>query len=195
MFIPVRYVTKNEKRGTVQGIICPHCGAITQFIKVKNTKTGSVMFIPVAKATNKTFLFCSHCGSTFDVRKKDFSKISNNADAINAIRNYRNEMTEKYGNGFSSKSFAITLVLSLFFMYGVPFFYIGKYLYGLLCLVCCMLGLTLGMTMNLFPLTGIIGMVNIVFVILLVRGKIKDGKGKYIVSKGQQEAISKNMMK
>jgi TM2 domain-containing membrane protein YozV len=192
MRIPVRvgYNTKNQHCGTIENVLCPKCGKITPFLKMKNTTTGKVMFIPVAKITNSAFVVCSSCQSAFEVSKKEFSHINSNLDVIHAIYNFHRSKIErdqktsdKYSVGFSSKNQTVAVILSfLLTSFGAPFFYIGKPLFGVLCLLVSIASRVFGF----FPAMSALVYGGFVYAILLGLGKIKDGKGKYIASKKQQ---------
>jgi transcription elongation factor Elf1 len=89
------------------------------FLKMKNTTTGTVMFIPVVKTTNSAFVVCSSCQSAFEVSKKEFSHINSNQEVIQAIYNFHRDKIEraqktsdKYSVGFSSKNQTVAVVLS-----------------------------------------------------------------------------------
>lgn len=192
MRIPVRvgYNTKNQHCGTIENVLCPKCGKVTPFLKAKNTTTGTVMFIPIVKVTNSAFVICSNCQSIFQVRKKEFSHINRNVDVIPAIHNFYQKANEKYCGGFSSKNQTVAVILSfLFTLYGAPFFYIGKPLYGVLCLLTSILSCVLGF----FPVLFALEFGGFIYAILLGWGKIKDGKGKYIASKKQQLLLAQTI--
>jgi len=70
---------------------------------------------------------------------------------------------------------------------GVPFFYIGKTLWGLLCIAASFIGASL----LIFPLLLVVVLAGWILTYLLWKGKIKDGSGKYIVSKAQREVWGK----
>mgnify|MGYP003315519738 CR=1 FL=1 len=192
MRIPVRigYNTKNQYCGTIENVLCSKCGNIMSFSKIKNTTTGTVMCIPVVRITNSTFVTCSGCQSIFEVRKKEFSHINSNVDAVQAIHNFYvdklerdQKISDKYSVGFSSKNQTVAVILAfLLTSYGVPFFYIGKPIYGVLCLIISILSCVF----SFFPALFLVVYGGFIYAILLALGKIKDGKGKYIASKKQQ---------
>ena len=97
MIIPVRvgYNTKNQHCGTIENVLCPKCGQIMPFLKMKNTTTGTVMFIPVVKTTNFAFVVCSSCQSAFEVSKNEFSHINSNQEVIQAINNFHRDKIER----------------------------------------------------------------------------------------------------
>ena len=188
--VRVRYNTKNQHCGTVENVLCPKCGKIMPFLKMKNTTIGMVMFIPVVKTTNSAFIVCSGCQSAFEISKKELSHINSSQEVIQAIDNFRRDkiergqkISDKYSVGFSSKNQTVAVILSfLLTSLGAPFFYIGKPLFGILCLLVAIASCVLGF----FPAMFVLVYGGFVHAILLSLGKIKDGKGKYIASKKQQ---------
>ena len=192
MIIPVRvgFSTQNQHCGTIENVPCPNCGKIVPFWKIKNTTTGTVLFIPVAKTTNSAFVMCSDCRAAYEVNKKEFSRISSSQEAIQAIYSFHankmereQQIREKYSVGFSTKNQTAAVILSaLLTTYGVPFFYIGKPLIGVLCLLVSIASCVL----QFFPVMFAVVIGGFVYAVLLGQGKMKDGKGKYIASQKQQ---------
>ena len=193
MRIPIRvgYNTKNQNCGAIENVPCPKCGKVMPFWKIKNITTGTILFIPVAKITNSAFLVCSGCQSVFEVRKKEFSHINSDIEAIQAIHDFyadklerEQKIRDKYSVGFSSKNQTVAVILSLLLTAcGAPFFYVGKPLYGFLCLLASILSFAFGF---IPAISFAVGYFGFIYAILLGLGKIKDGKGKYIASKKQQ---------
>ncbi len=112
------------------------------------------------------------------------------ADVQEAIRMQEQtaaQEKEQYRSaGFSAKNQTVAVVLSaLLMLYGAPFFYIGKPLWGILCLLVSILSTVLG----LFPLMFLIVLGGMVFAILIGAGKVKDKDGKYIVSEKQKQSL------
>ncbi len=189
VLVPAGFVNKNEQCDTIENVLCPNCGNITSFIKLKNTTTGTVIFIPVAKTTNAAAVICTGCKSVFDVRKKDFSHIRSSADVLQAIQNCRDDKVKertKYDAGFSSKKQTVAVLLAfLLTTYGAPFFYLGKPLYGIACLAASMFSAVF----MCFPVLFAIVLGGFVFAFMIAAGKVKDKEGKYIASKKQQEYL------
>lgn len=200
MRVPVQMKTYNKQYGAVENVICPHCGMVTSFAKVKNKTTGSVLFIPVCSLTNIAYVRCTACGAAYEVNKQRFNNINNNIDLLNAVRDRHNEkmekqqkLAEKYSVGFSDKNHTVAVILSfLLTSLGAPFFYIGKPLLGILCLLISILGGAL----QFFSLLFVVCYGGFILAFFILFGKVKDGKGKYILSKKQKQMfVERNQRK
>ena len=148
------------------------------------------MFVPTTTITNSTYLVCSACGKAYPVFKKGFDRIDSPAkvsEAIRAQEQAQEQTRETYQEaGFSPKNQTVAVILALLLTtLGAPFFYIGKPMWGILCLVVSFLCIASG----LFPLYSVIVIAGAVFAVLLGAGKVKDKDGRYIVSSRQREAL------
>lgn len=194
MFVPIGFRTYNKTYDTVENVPCPNCRRLTSFTKIKNKSLATVMFIPVICTTNQAYVRCSFCGAAYEVRKKHFKQIKNSADLQNAVVFRHNELvkkvqarTEAYNGNFSEKNQVAAAVLSILLnIYGVQFFYIGKPWFGALCILVAFAAIVSG----LFPILLFQFISGIVYGCLIYAGKIKDGKGKYILNEKQKQLYS-----
>ncbi len=195
MLIPAGYRTYNKPCGTVDGCRCPRCGQMAGFTKFRYKTTGTVLFVPVASVTHAAFVRCSACGAAYEVSKKNLKDIRTGADVLNAIQEHRKDrqgqqeaLREKYSVGFSEKKQTVAVWLALLLTtYGAPFFYIGKPLWGVLCLLVSLISVS----MMWFPLLFVMVCFGFVLAFQIGQGKVKDKHGKYIVSQRQRELFSK----
>ena len=182
--------TYNKQCGSVPQVCCPHCGQYTTFMKIQRKSKFRVLLLPLFVVTHQAYLVCGACGRVYPVSKKGFGQITPAADVQEAIRMQEQtaaQEKEQYRSaGFSAKNQTVAVVLSaLLMLYGAPFFYIGKPLWGILCLLVSILSTVLG----LFPLMFLIVLGGMVFAILIGAGKVKDKDGKYIVSEKQKQSL------
>lgn len=187
MRVPVITKTYNKQCGQVRDVCCPSCGQRVAFTKIKNKTIVSIMFIPFICGTNAAFLQCPMCGSAWKVAKKALTNIHNEQDVLNElhrIAEQKKTAVNKYSTGFSDKNQTIAVVLAcLFTAYGAPFFYIGKPIYGMVCLLLSVISIIF----TLFPLLFLMVYGGFVLAVLIGLGKVKDKNGKYIVSKKQRQ--------
>lgn len=194
MYVPVRIETHNKQYGTVEGVRCPACGGWTSFGKFRNKTTGRVIFVPVISMTNRTFVRCNSCGAAYEVDKKVLNGLNSGDGVVKAIyawhqkkQDDKRRMVEKYSVGFSGKNQTVAAVLAfLVTTLGAPFFYIGKPLYGILCLI-----LSFGACFaGLFPVLFAVVIGGFVFALRILMGKVRDGNGKYLANARQREIFS-----
>ena len=206
MRVSVAMETNHKPCGVVPQVHCPICKKESDFAKVRVKYTAKLLYlIPVMSMTQAAYVKCSCCNAAYVVDKKIIDRLSTPSEVHNAImseiqrRQERDgNRVEKYSNaGFSEKNQTLAVILAcLFTSLGIPFFYIGKLLWGFLILA------------GLFVLAGLSRMgINVegliiaysmlatfggfALAILIAAGKVKDGKGKYIVSKNQKQAFMK----
>lgn len=198
MRVGTRYETRNERCGVVSDVICPRCGKSAMFQKGRNTTTASVMFIRARKDVNVAFVVCEECGSVFEINKDHMDMINSSENVLQAIKDCyqerKREVFDKYSNGFSEKNQTIAVILSAVLMtFGAPFFYIGKPLYGGLCLLAYFASSFILSRIDYkygMPVMMALVYFGVIFAIFIGMGKIKDGNGRYIVSKKQRRKRS-----
>ena len=193
MLIPSEIRTYNTLCGLVPNVRCRHCGQTGTFHKVKNKSTGLVLFVPIITKTNSAYLVCDTCGKVYPVPKKGFDRITSAADVnevITAQENAQRQEREHYqAAGFSPKNQTLAVILAITMTtLGAPFFYIGKPLWGILFLLLSLASSYL----RLFAISALIVCFGFGFAYRLGTGKVKDKKGRYIVSKRQKEALEQN---
>ncbi len=194
MLIPVEIHTYNKLCGSVPHVRCRHCGQTATFQKMKNKTTGRVIFVPIITITNSTYLVCEACGKIYPVPKKGFDQIASAAEVDEVFRAQEETLEQKrkiyQAAGFSPKNQTVAVILAaVMTTLGAPFFYIGKPLWGILCLLVSFLCTNLG----LLPIPFAIVCFGFVFAYRLGTGKVKDKKGRYIVSKKQREALQQEL--
>lgn len=191
MLIPVGYQTHNKQYGTVEGVQCPSCGRRTAFGKYRNKTTGRVMFVPVISITNMAFVRCTACNSAYEVDKKALDGITTGEGAVNAIyarhqqkQEEHRKMLEKYSVGASQKSQGLAIFLAaLFTTFGAPFFYLGKPLLGVVCLLLSFGSCATG----LFPALFAVVIYGFVLAVRIAGGQVQDSQGKYLLNEQQKK--------
>lgn len=194
MLIPVGYQTHNKKYGAVEGVQCPSCGRRTTFEKFRNKTTGRVMFIPVISITNMAFVRCSACNSAYEVDKKALNGLTTGEGVVNAIyarhrqkQEEQRKLREKYSVGYSNKSQGLAVFLAaLFTTFGAPFFYLGKPLLGVVCLLLSFGSCATGM----FPALFAVVIYGFVLALRIAGGHVQDGQGKYLANAEQRKRFS-----
>ncbi|MBE6759769.1 MAG: NINE protein [Ruminococcaceae bacterium] len=94
------------------------------------------------------------------------------------------EYAQAYSTEYSSKSKTIAIILSIVFpTIGAHFFYLGKPIPGILCLALSLFSISIG----IIPIGMMVVLSGLIYAYLIHIGKIRDGEGKYIISKKQAE--------
>lgn len=187
--IRVEYKTQNRQCGAIENVPCPRCEKMARFELFRNETSATVMsFLPIARRTNATFVRCAFCGMNYPVSRKNFRGLHTPQDVLSAVAVYYKQQEEHQQQittaGFSTKSQLAAIFLAVLFTdLGLPFFYIGKPLYGILCLIITIVSLLFRVFLPSFILIYA-GFVLAVFIGL---GKVKDSSGKYILSAKQRE--------
>ncbi len=193
MWVPNSIETYHKSCGMIPQVYCKVCQQHNNFLKMLIKTTGKVLFVQIISVTNMAYFKCSSCGTTYTVDKKGFDKVVTATDVYHAIQDVENkqkEVSETYKNaGFSKKNQVLAIFFFVFFTtLGVPFFYVGKPLWGLLCIAISFIGTSF----RIFPLLFGVVFGGWIFAFLLWKAKIKDGSGKYIVSKKQKEGLTES---
>ncbi len=180
----------NKSCGSIDNVACPNCGRRSTYIKVQNKTKSTIMFIPWLCYTNATFVVCGACQRAYNVKQKTFKNINDNLDVLDAIHEQHQcdlekmqKLRDKYSVGVSEIKQSEALLSCLGVSFGLPFFFLGRPILGILAFV-SNFALIIYDKLQFMGVLPVIGMLLALFIAL---GKVKDRKGKYILSKKQQK--------